>query len=123
MSFDLAEDRVSRVALIVEPVEEAVVDRVDKELRAPRVGASVGHRQGARLVGDLGGVLVRDRAAAISLGGALARDLVRRVGSRAASTVCRVLRILRIGAPELQHEVVDHPVSHTKKRNHRGGAR
>jgi len=49
-----ARTRVSRVGAFVEPVQEGVVHGVHKELGAAAVGASVGHRERARLVGDLG---------------------------------------------------------------------
>eukprot|EP00964_Phaeocystis_antarctica_P063516 scaffold38138_cov63-Phaeocystis_antarctica.AAC.3 len=60
----LAEDRVLGLAR-GEPVEEVVVHGVHEELAAARVGrAGVGHGERAGLVGELGGELVLDIAAA-----------------------------------------------------------
>jgi hypothetical protein len=57
---DLAKHGVLRLCALVKPVEEGIVDRVDEELGAARLGTGVCHREGSGLVGDLGRVLVGD---------------------------------------------------------------
>ena len=60
----LPKDRVLRRRRGVEVVEEVVVDGIDEDLRAARVGlASVRHADGARLVGDGLDQLIGDVAA------------------------------------------------------------
>mmetsp|Transcript_19737 Transcript_19737/g.78600 ORF Transcript_19737/g.78600 Transcript_19737/m.78600 type:complete len:207 (-) Transcript_19737:388-1008(-) len=105
-----AEDRVLRLARR-EPVEEVVVHDVEEELRAARVRlARVRHRERAGLVRDLGRVLVLDVAAAgAALDGARLEVLVRAVG-RAAGAGLAALRVARVRAAELVHEVGDDAV-------------
>ncbi len=66
----LPKDRVSRRSAVIKPVEEGVVVHVDKELAATRLGTSrVGHRQGARGIGESLVVLsnfIRDTTSGIS---------------------------------------------------------
>merc|ERR1719263_1572905 len=50
-----------------EPIEEVIVDDIHEELRAARVWlARVRHREGSRLVADLGRILVIDVPAALA---------------------------------------------------------
>ena len=90
---DLAEDRVLGAAG-AEPIKARVIDGVDEKLARSAVWLSgVRHRERARLVREPRGVLVLDRPTG-SVPGA---------GARA-------LRVLAVGAAELEHEAVDHAV-------------
>jgi len=107
---DLAEDWVRRGRALVEVVEEIVVDGVDEDLRAARVGhARVRHRDCAGLVGDLADELIRDIAALTRDDGAVGRG-EGGAGRRAASAGTGRGRILAVRAAKLAHEIVDDAV-------------
>ena len=85
---------------------------VDEELRTSRVGPSgVGHRKRADFVGELraGGLseLIGHGAVTRAGDGALARDLVSALGSRAAGAGAARRGVSGVGAAELVHEVLN----------------
>ena len=90
----LAEDGVLGFARR-EPVEEVVVHRVHEELRAARVRlARVRHAKGARLVGDLGRVLILDVAAIGALLNGAGDEVLEAAVLRAAGASFAGLRVL-----------------------------
>ena len=99
----------------VEEVQEAVVLRVDEELGAAGLGlAGVGHGEGADLVTELGAVrlleLIGNASIAVASDGATAGNLVLGASGRSASAGSLGVRVARVGAAELVHELGDHAV-------------
>mmetsp|Transcript_13014 Transcript_13014/g.38222 ORF Transcript_13014/g.38222 Transcript_13014/m.38222 type:complete len:231 (+) Transcript_13014:326-1018(+) len=107
----LAEDGVLRIAWR-EEIEEVIVDRIDEELGAARVGsARIGHGKRAHLVGDLLGVLVQNVAPRIAREHlACLEVLVGGVPVRATRARVARLRVLGLWASKLEHEIRDDAV-------------
>mmetsp|Transcript_34930 Transcript_34930/g.58458 ORF Transcript_34930/g.58458 Transcript_34930/m.58458 type:complete len:272 (-) Transcript_34930:69-884(-) len=97
--------------IMAPPIQMVVVHSVDEELGPTAVGVPlVGHRKGARHVGDVRLELIGNAALLVTRH-RIAVGHFERGGGRGAPGPCpRVAVVPRVGAPELNHEVVDDPV-------------
>lgn len=106
---DLAEDGMGGGGGAIEPVKEGVVGDVDEELGTTGLGtASVGHGEGADVVGDALGELVGDATVRGAADGLAIAGLEGGASVGAAGSSTGAVGVLGVGATKLIHEVGDH---------------